>query len=83
MKFIFPSPRLGNIKSGNSFHKFHMPYALVQDAVCPASVCLSVCNLSCRTTSSVIPSDLGASSGFKGEDNLKKKKLYILIELFI
>jgi hypothetical protein len=36
MKFVtwfeyFPRQGSGNIKSGNSFHKFHMPYALVQD----------------------------------------------------
>jgi hypothetical protein len=36
MKFItrfeyFPHQGLGNIKSGNSFHKFHMPHTLVQD----------------------------------------------------
>jgi hypothetical protein len=36
MKFFtefeyFPLQGSGNIKSGNSFHKFHMPYALIQD----------------------------------------------------
>jgi hypothetical protein len=36
MKFVtgfeyFPRQGSGNIKSGNSFHKFHIPYALVQD----------------------------------------------------
>ena len=36
MKFVtgfeyFPRQGSGNIKSGNSFNKFHMPYALVQD----------------------------------------------------
>jgi hypothetical protein len=27
----FPRQGSGNMKSSNSFHKFHMPYALVQD----------------------------------------------------
>jgi hypothetical protein len=36
MKFVtgfkyFPRQGSANIKSGNEFHKFHMPYALIQD----------------------------------------------------